>query len=958
MMFLRKLTVILSTLALLSCANLSLNPFSDERVPITNVEPTVEFLAQSPVTVPESSIEDVNLNQVIESYLRLMQSPHNEVKRQAMRRLADLTMRLAEERAAELADGKSLDQIPPAIREASFAKASELYQRVITEFPQQVDDATIRYQLSRALALEGNSDESLLQLDQLVANHTESNEMVEVQFRRGESYFLRSNYNEAINAYQKVIDFGDETQFYDKALYKLGWSLFKAFEYELALEQFFPLYERLIEQSAASSVEQVRSELVNDTYRAISLSFYNLDGATSIKAFFAKFGTRPYEFEIYQRLSQLYLSQQRFQDAANTYLAFVETNPMHEQAALFQLAVIQTYIDGGFPSLVLPAKESFLTQFGVKSDYWQQSTDGHKAKLTPSVLTNLDEVSSHYHSLAQSTREPQDFVIAAQWYSHFLDLLAADDQRKPNYHFLMAEALLDAKSYRRAITEFDIVGYNYPTYSKRELAAYNVLVSYQALLDGNQKQLSSSKGQARTKLTAERATLQQNIIDNSLKFADQYPSSARSATLVLNAAEQQLAFKQIDKAITTSRKLLGLTGSKTKQQTDRAIIIIANGLFDLKKYAEAEQTITQVLGQANLDAKQRAEFRQRRAQSIYQQAEAFKAANDFDNAIIEYRRMVATEPGSSIRPNAEIEAAVLLMKLEQWSDAKIALEKFRQNFAKHPLANGLDNRLALVYEKLEDWEAAADTYQRIAEVTTDGNDKRDIYWLIADLYEKAERTTKAIAAYKSYVWTYPVPYLQAMEGRAKLVGLYEVVNDPLKRDFWRKQIITQHQKMTAENNARTNYLAARASFKLAEPLFSKFNNIKLTLPLTKSLPLKRKAMDDALKTYSQIAKYKVAEYTTASTHRVGMLYATLAKDIISSEKPKGLSEEELEEYGYLIEDQAFPIEEKAIEIYITNTNRVVNKLYDDWIKRSFDELARLQPARYNKQEVIEPWFGG
>jgi hypothetical protein len=71
-----------------------------------------------------------------------------------------------------------------------------------------------------------------------------------------------------------------------------------------------------------------------------------------------------------------------------------------------------------------------------------------------------------------------------------------------------------------------------------------------------------------------------------------------------------------------------------------------------------------------------------------------------------------------------------------------------------------------------------------------------------------------------------------------------------------------------------------------------------------------------------------------------------------------MSEDELEEYQFLIEDQAYPIEEKAIEIFSSNSDRVLNNIYTDWVKRSFEALAALQPARYNKQEAIEPWFGG
>ncbi len=924
-----------------------LGPKQLNRIPLEQLEPTVRFVDQKQVQVPESNIEQVDADQVVNSYLRLMQSPHPEVRRQATRRLADLNMRLAEAKNAELADGKVETEMPKAIREASYAKAAELYQQVISEFPKQADDASIRYQLARALALEGKSEESLQQMDNLVAEHNESPEMVEVQFRRGEAYFLRKEYRLAASAYQRVIEQGSDTDFYDKALYKNGWSLFKVVDYTAALENFFPLLERLkAGDKANASIQGVMIDLIKDTQRAISLSFYHLEGPRSIKEYFAKHGNKEYSHEIYDNLANLYLTQERFQDAANTYLVFVEQEPMHHEAAKFQLKVVQTYIDGGFPSLVLPAKETFLSKFGVKSQYWSSADDSLKQELKPHVITNLEEVSSHYHAQAQANKNRVSYLVAAQWYSHFLDLLPEEKDVAP-YHFLMAEALFDAGDYQKAIEAFDIIAYQYKTFERREQAAYNILVAYQQLLE----QADKTNKQAVQ-------NYHEQSINYSLLFAEFFPNSNRAAELLLRSAEQLIVFKRLPEAIQTSEKILVLPAAKTKVQTDRAKVIIANGYFDLNQYPKAEVAITQVLTEVSLNANEVKEFRERRAQAIYQQAEVLKSAGETEKAIAEYQRMIVVEPNASIRPNAEIDAAVLLMKLENWREAQIALEGFRGRYASHPLAEGLDERLALVYEKQELWASAAQAYERIGKQTKNPEKARDIQWYVAELYLKAKSTQSAIDAFKNYVWTYPEPFLQSVEAQAKLVELYEEFGDSEKRDFWRNKIIASYRSGGSNNNDRTRYLAAKSAFELAEPLYQEFQSIRLTLPLAKSLKKKRAVMDKALAEYGQIAKYKVAEFTTASTHRVGQLYLVLAKDIMNSERPKGMDEDELEEYNYLIEDQAFPIEEKAIEIFASNTGRVLQDLYDEWIKKSFAELAKLQPARYDKQEVVESWFGG
>jgi hypothetical protein len=85
------------------------------------------------------------------------------------------------------------------------------------------------------------------------------------------------------------------------------------------------------------------------------------------------------------------------------------------------------------------------------------------------------------------------------------------------------------------------------------------------------------------------------------------------------------------------------------------------------------------------------------------------------------------------------------------------------------------------------------------------------------------------------------------------------------------------------------------------------------------------------------------------------LYRQLAADLMASERPKNLNEEELEQYDVLLEEQAFPFEEKAIELHETNAQRTGDGVYDDWVQRSFDVLAKLKPARYAKTEVSEDY---
>ena len=66
-----------------------------------------------------------------------------------------------------------------------------------------------------------------------------------------------------------------------------------------------------------------------------------------------------------------------------------------------------------------------------------------------------------------------------------------------------------------------------------------------------------------------------------------------------------------------------------------------------------------------------------------------------------------------------------------------------------------------------------------------------------------------------------------------------------------------------------------------------------------------------------------------------------------------LSKAELDQYNVLLEEQAFPFEEKAIELHELNAKRAASGVYDKWVKSSFDALRELRPVRYGKTEVSE-----
>ena len=104
----------------------------------------------------------------------------------------------------------------------------------------------------------------------------------------------------------------------------------------------------------------------------------------------------------------------------------------------------------------------------------------------------------------------------------------------------------------------------------------------------------------------------------------------------------------------------------------------------------------------------------------------------------------------------------------------------------------------------------------------------------------------------------------------------------------------------------------------------------------------------------RLLDYEVGEVTAAATFYLAEIYADFSKDLKESERPAGLSALEREEYELALEDQAYPFEEKAIATYQSNLELVPRGVYNEWIEKSLQRLAKLVPARYDKPEEESP----
>ncbi|HYM43340.1 MAG TPA: tetratricopeptide repeat protein [Steroidobacteraceae bacterium] len=897
---------------------------------------TVGDLKSRAVEIHRDAPASPNVNKAMENYRRFLelQNTDPKLRAEAMRRLGDLNLD-----AGEL---QRMEQEVTA-QDLQGAEAIRLYTTLLKGYPDYPRNDQVLYQLARAYEVTGQPDPALHALDQIVSRYPNTAQLAEVQFRRGELLFSAKRYPEAERAYEAAIARGSDSGFYQQSLYKHGWALFKQGRSDEGLPSFGKVLDHQLgtggKGRTLESLRRADRELVEDTLRVMSITFSYNEGAQSLEQFVSHSGQRPYTYLLYQRLGDLYVDKQRYQDAAGTYRAYVALDPYSDQAPNLAMAAIEAYSKGGFSQLVLDGKHEFVERYNFDSPYWKTRSKAANPRVVAELKTNLKDVATYFHANAQKTSRIEDYQEAARWYRSYLKSFP-DDPESVSTNYLLAEALFASHDYADAATEYEHTAYNYPKNDKSATAAYAGLVSYQ-------------KGEANL-AGADKDAWHRRATDAGVRFAQTFPEHPDSAGVLTRAAEDIFAAGDRPRAISVSQMLLARQPPVDTAKQRIAWTIIAQSHFDQGDYAHAEPAYLQARALAAGDEKMRADLTERLAASVYKQGEARQKAGDGAGAVEDFLRVARVAPESKIRSNAEYDAAAQLIQLKSWDRAIGVLEGFRRDFPSSPLSADVTRKLAVAYGEANRPGEAAGEFERIAATATEeAGVRREALQRSADLYARAGNQPKAVAMLEKFVETNPTPVGDAVEARQKLADYAAKGGDVSRRDYWYRQIIGADAQAGGQRTERTHYLAAKAQLALAAPARDAFRAVRLTVPLKKSLVEKRRALETAMDGYKAAADYQVAEVTTAATYEMAELYRTLAHDLLSSERPPNLKGDALDEYNSLLEEQVFPFEEQAIKAHELNAARARDGLYDEWVRKSFTALAELKPSRYAKTELTE-----
>ena len=694
------------------------------------------------VALPTAAPIEVTREDVMVAYERVYGQIPNTLQNHAVgKRLADLEMAVGEER-----DIEGLAQ--------PYDRAVSLYEELLAASEGENRDEIV-YQLARAHDIAGDTEQTVEYLDRLIAVHPDSRFIAEARFRRAEISFSFEDYEQAAADYAFVVDLGDASSYLTNAQYMLGWSEFKLGNLEAGLMSFFRVIDsRYAAAGEASETDTpaaedtfLSSEVVDDSFRVVVLALGYLDGAATLAELMEERGRPGWQFLAYQRLATDYLDTERYLDSVATWSMFAERNPLDRQAPTASLNLIQTLIDGDFPSEIRPRKEEFVARYGIRSQFWTLHDEADRSHYVDTLKTYLTELSRLAHSEAQVAAtgvapaassdagpdsqaqkpkaagkpSPEEairlYLQAADWYEQLVATFPSDPGVAENL-FLLGEVYTEAGESARAVAAYQRVVREHPDFDKANEAGYAAILGLEMLVADS--------------ADLEREEWQRQEIGAQIEFAQVFPGDSRASPVQTDAANSLFALGDYEQAVGLAQEMLDAWPDAAPDLVRTASLIVGHGWFELGGFATAEAAYRRLrameLPEADRDA-----VHERLLAAVYKQGEAAEAGGYVDDAINHFLRLKMIDQNAELTIKGHFDAVAIVEDAGRPADAARLLGEFRAQYPDHELTQGIDKRLASLFEVTRDYRQAAREYLSIAQRDPDEAVRRQSLYRAAEL---------------------------------------------------------------------------------------------------------------------------------------------------------------------------------------------------------------------------------
>jgi tetratricopeptide (TPR) repeat protein len=579
--------------------------------------------------------------------------PDFEVRTQIAYRLAQIETYVYEAQA---------DNVEQAEKSAqSLTALIALYQSLLTQYPDRAENEEVHYQLAKALTLAGKLDESLLQIELILAKYPESKYSAELHFRRGDIYYNLQYYTKALQEYKAVLHAKHAHNYYVNSVYMTGWTLFKLNKLPESDRTFLSLLDYIIAQEKNKPVENDFSftalnkryvDLTSDIQRVLSISLSQQNQTKSLVELvlahkaneFNQNNLYLYRHLLFKNLADFLLDNGLKHDAELTYQAYIALAPNNIWAARYTLLLIDLYHQQGKNQAAQQLKTQYVQQYGLQSEFWQQSLMANQRsvvnktllmnEILPNLITFSYQHSRYLYAKAQTEKTQQTRVLAfantAQWLGIYLAAAKLPDAKKIVSKLALSQGLLademlyadasfEAHHYQQALDSYEYIAYKAPTEKEssdvlRQEAAYAATITMREILTASSYKIGD--------VNKEKTLLRSRDYFYDA-FIEHYPNDERSLALAVKQAQYAAVNNNDERLNYFSNFVLQRYGVNSENTP-------------LTNAANTAKAIDHTLISATLTKKAKQQVQivsQLQANHVYQQGLYFQAEKGYDLAL-------------------------------------------------------------------------------------------------------------------------------------------------------------------------------------------------------------------------------------------------------------------------------------------------------------------------------------
>ena len=811
---------------------------------------------------------------------------------------------------------------PPDARPDYTAPAA-LFRRVVAEYPGSPYAEPAHYALGLCFQEMGALDNSAAVLAATLARYPGTRYADEIHLRLAEHAFDLADYRLAEEEYRKV-GTGAPPDIRATAQFKLGWTLFLTERFRESVDPFLAALVAAPEKEKAG----VGAEALKMTARAV----VDAGMEDRAEALLAARGAAARGPALLLGIQEILGAQNRYDDAVRVADRLGAAYPLAGGRVDAEIAAAEALRKSGRADDAFARRGTFHALFGPGSP-WQAApgrTPGDVARADRVAEESLQAAAFHFHGRTRDAKAapgqkspPSRDAVLALYDAHVALFPASPKAGEVAYQ--RAWLLFEAGRKKDAGAAFEAV-------ARRPDAGRGESSRYMALQCAKDAAAASEGGPAEGVAAALAA-----VIRLGDEYERAFPGGERLPYVLLDRARASYKARRFREAAGDAGRAASLLSADAARR--EALRLSGDARYGAEDYGDAETAFRALLGTSPPPA-ERKDVEKWIGFSMFRRAETLPRERAAEAAAL-FAGLAREFPALDIAPTALFRAGASHVDAGQTNDAVAAFLAVESGRSDPALALDATRWLASLYEKTGDGAAAADRYERLAAAGPPGG-QRDHLLRAAGLLSGREpaRARKDLLA---------VAALPDSPPELRVASLYRAA-ESARSEGKEAEADALYEKTTAAHLAAPDAapaIAGKAYLARAESRFARYKSLAIAPPLEKTFAAKRAALDAAAGLYIEAIRIGDAETVPAALHRLGEGFEDFRAAILASPPPRGLTDSEREEYVFLLEEKAAPIEDKAVDAYQRNVRQAVAAgVSSPWVNRSVARLKALRPARF------------